>query len=201
MMQGLPCSRCGEDATDSTGTFMHNDVCEKCLGRMAWCARRGHSFKSTPAVHGGYLARLLSCQNCGFEDYDMQDFRIVPPPKQTPLIPMRFPVCMECGGDASHLSGLNEWNDLCLTCFSRMAWCARRGHSFLSKTVIHQGLPSLAHFCTSCHYKTIEPVSFVPVPERKSGATLLTAAHGEDIRGKSGTAYLRLVKPATSPSA
>jgi hypothetical protein len=200
MKRWLPCSQCEEEATDSTGTYVHNDVCEKCLGRMAWCARRGHVFKSTPTVYDGYFAQLLWCKNCGFEDYDLQDFRIVPPPKQTPLIPLRFPVCMECHGDASHLSGLHDWLDLCLTCFSRMAWCARRGHAFLRKSVIHEGLPSHALFCTNCHYKTIEPTSFVPVPERKSDATMPAAGHGKDSKGKSSTAYLRLVKPARFPS-
>jgi hypothetical protein len=191
----LSCSRCAQDATHSTGTYPHNNVCEKCLGRMAWCARRGHKFKSTLAVYGGFLARLLSCQACGFEDFDLEDFKIVPPPKRTPSIPLRFPVCMECGDDATQLSGLNSWEDLCLTCYSRMSWCARRGHSFLSKPVIHEGLPSLAHFCTSCHYKAIEPVSFIPVPERNSDATAPANGHAQNSGGKRSSAHLYLVKP------
>lgn len=194
MKKWITCD-CGEPATELTGLSDICTTCEKCYGRMCWCARRGHTFKSTPSTYGGYLAQRLQCTNCGYEDYDLQDFKLIPPPRKMPLIPLIFPICMECGTDATTFSGLHNYEDLCRTCHDRMAWCARRGHTFLRKAVYHKNLASLALFCTSCHYKTIESCSFNPVPERKRVAQMPAGGHGDNSRGKSGCAYLRLVKP------
>jgi len=186
---------CGNPATESTGLSDICTICDICYGRMCWCARRGHAFKSTPWTYGGYFAQYLQCTKCGYEDYDLQDFKLVPLQK-TLLRPMIFPVCMECGTDATTFSGLHSYEDLCRTCHDRMAWCARRGHTFLRKAVYHESLACLALFCTACHYRTIEPCSFNPVSERKRAVTMPIAGHGKDSRATTRHAHLCLVSPA-----